>query len=236
MVVDRVPDVEARRLRRQHVVVVADRRQRVARRAGNFSREGHGGGGLAHRRGASARRDCRASARRARRPERGNPSAGTAAPDAPAATGTRRWRRSRRPEHQAAMSRRPRARTECRAVAPSPSRSCRARCRSRKRPPPASARRAVRSNCPARSRCRPPAAGEASGTCASRSRAGRVRSSSNFRYCVADQSGRVAVTGHLLVGCRPPPCHRGAAKTRGEAPAPARGGRPQCLRVVSTSR
>ena len=71
------------------------------------------------------------------------------------------------------------------AAARAPAAACRARSRPRSPRRSETARSAARSNCPARSRDRPRAAAIASGTCASRSRGGRVRSSSNLRYCRA---------------------------------------------------
>ena len=66
---------------------------------------------------------------------------------------------------------------------------------------PESAPPEARSNCRGRSRGRRLCRALASGTCASRSRAGRVRSSSNFRYCCALQSAILLSPSAQALSC-----------------------------------
>ena len=176
----------------EQVVVAADGRQRRPGGIGKLGRKRHRRGRLAHQHMRRLHQIVRHLHRKhaARRQQSQQPR--PAAPDAPAATGTRHWRRSRRPARPASNWPHRPVRTS------TPGSRCRALAiMSGEVSKPltlACGQRATSSSVelPGPQPMSTTRRGFSSGICASRSRAGRVRSSSNLRYCAADQSGVLA--------------------------------------------
>ena len=171
--------------RNRHSATESSRGRRPPRRASPA--HGPGRGNLAHQRDATARRNCRAPARRARRPDGGRPSGGRAPRDDRAPTGTRRWRREGRPDRSGIQ-----VATSASTKATDGSRFRAAVSMSGELSMPttsASGKRSTRSSVelPGPQPISTTRAASGSGTAASRSRAGRVRSSSNLRYWLGDQ-------------------------------------------------
>ena len=177
--------------RPQQIVVALRSRQIVARgaRPARAPRPTDRGARPSPSARARARRCCPASAPPARRP----PAAPCSSRASTAGWSGTHWNTALPNNRSVPGSGIQVARSACdegavAAAARAPAAACRARNRRRSPRRSETARSAARWSCRARSRDRPRASGLSSGTCASRSRGGRVRSSSNLRYWRADQS------------------------------------------------